>query len=387
MCLFNVDIQDVIIFLFTSMFTCLFVYVTIHMFMITQFISSMFKSTFLLTFLSLTIFVHLQASTQRLRLQSPNYPAPFPAGMECNWLVQAPPGGTLYLQFVDSFAYDCLDTCDGSFVELKVKRDLRPAGYRFCCAQTPQSTFVAEAGQLVLLHRASGPLSTGFRALVWADRDPQPEQLRPTTSPPAPTSSRSVNMNCFEEFSLNKAVALRFFIRSSSALPRTEAPLFTLPTILPTSTSPPHPAAPWERSNEVTEEVDFTTTTSTPSPTRPTSTATSPTARTTTPAPTPSSSTFGFLPGEFLGGALGPDNNLGAGGTGGEEEEKEEQGLKQFTLLPTLLPTLPAITPLGPLTTSTAAAGGDEEGALEVVTPPDRKCFRFEKDFCKSIVL
>jgi hypothetical protein len=73
---------------------------------------------------------HFQLSTGQTLIFSPNHPSPFPSELDCIWLLKAPPGGNVFLQFVDQFLYNCEDTCDKSFVELKTGPDFRVTGYR-----------------------------------------------------------------------------------------------------------------------------------------------------------------------------------------------------------------------------------------------------------------
>lgn len=82
----------------------------------------------------------LSSASQSI-LSSPNHPDPFPADMDCFWLLKAPPGGHVFLQFVDQFAFTCEDTCDKSFVELKTGPDFRVTGYRFCNLLTERFLF------------------------------------------------------------------------------------------------------------------------------------------------------------------------------------------------------------------------------------------------------
>lgn len=37
----------------------------------------------------------------------------------------------MFMEFVDQFDFECSEPCDGSFVEVKARRDMRPVGYRY----------------------------------------------------------------------------------------------------------------------------------------------------------------------------------------------------------------------------------------------------------------
>uniref|UniRef100_A0A1I7RZJ8 CUB domain-containing protein n=1 Tax=Bursaphelenchus xylophilus TaxID=6326 RepID=A0A1I7RZJ8_BURXY len=286
----------------------------------------------------------LKASTNKLQIQSPNYPLPFPQGMDCNWLIRAPKGGKIYLQFVDEFNFECIDTCDASYVEVKLKKDFRMTGYRFCCSQAPSQTLVADSEQMVVLHRGMGQVSAGFRALIWSDKDPDESEKSQITS--------------------------------------TSRPLFTLPftTTMRTTTTTAEPERPIEttRGMEKIEEVEFkpeivqptrfrtspplfTTTTTTLRPTTATTTTTEPPLTEIYEKKT----TISLLPGEidqFLGGALGPDENL-------EKIDEENEKEKEFTLFPTLLPTFPNV--FGMTTVPPSSVEVHSTETPEEVTAPD----------------
>uniref|UniRef100_A0A915DDV3 Zinc metalloproteinase n=1 Tax=Ditylenchus dipsaci TaxID=166011 RepID=A0A915DDV3_9BILA len=128
----------------------------------------------------------ITASTTPTHIQTPNYPNPFPHGQACIWLLQAPPTGHLFLQFIDNFHYQCEDTCDKSFVEVKTGPDFRPTGYRFCCSVVPSQVFQSGEQEMLIMHFANDQVSTGFRAKVWTDKEVVQPHL-PSTAMPTTT--------------------------------------------------------------------------------------------------------------------------------------------------------------------------------------------------------
>ena len=72
------------------------------------------------------------------------------------------------LQFEGDFGFECKETCDESYVELKTGDDWRPTGFRVCC-QRPTDTFKSANNEMIVIYRVhSGASSNGFRARVWA---------------------------------------------------------------------------------------------------------------------------------------------------------------------------------------------------------------------------
>ncbi|KAI6240880.1 Zinc metalloproteinase [Aphelenchoides fujianensis] len=130
----------------------------------------------------------IQASNQRITIETPNYPNLFPYNVDCIWLIEAAPGARLSIEFVEQFEYFCSEPCDNSFVELKLLRDFRPTGYRFCCSNLPPR-LVSQGSKALIMHRSSGSLTPGFRAHIWADKPtviPHTTTTRPSTVKPSP---------------------------------------------------------------------------------------------------------------------------------------------------------------------------------------------------------
>ncbi|VDO35372.1 unnamed protein product [Onchocerca flexuosa] len=111
------------------------------------------------------------ARKMSVTISSPNYPNFFNAGDYCIWLLEAPRGGFINLQFVEKFQLQCEDTCDKSYVEVKTGADFRITGYRFCCSRTPRHIFQSETNEMVVIFRGFGATSIGFKAKVWSNID------------------------------------------------------------------------------------------------------------------------------------------------------------------------------------------------------------------------
>jgi hypothetical protein len=80
-------------------------------------------------------------------------------------------------------------------VEVKVKNDIRIGGYRFCCSNRPEGTFVSEGSQLIVMHRSLGALGHGFRARLWAEIDQTLPVLTTTTESPITTTENPDTSN------------------------------------------------------------------------------------------------------------------------------------------------------------------------------------------------
>ncbi|KAM3727040.1 Zinc metalloproteinase nas-38 [Dirofilaria immitis] len=104
-------------------------------------------------------------------ISSPNYPNFFNVGDQCIWLLTAPRGGFVNLQFVEQFQLQCEDTCDKSYVEVKADADFRPTGYRFCCSRVPRHIFQSATNEMVVIFRGFGDAGNGFKAKIWSNVD------------------------------------------------------------------------------------------------------------------------------------------------------------------------------------------------------------------------
>ncbi|TMS36493.1 hypothetical protein L596_003643 [Steinernema carpocapsae] len=115
---------------------------------------------------------HIEVSRDAVSISSPNYPYQFNRNSDCVWFLKAPVGGKVFFEFEDTFQFQCEDTCDKSFVEVKPGPDFRITGYRFCCSVRPKQRFEAFGGKMLVFLRGFGERSRGFKARVWSDVSP-----------------------------------------------------------------------------------------------------------------------------------------------------------------------------------------------------------------------
>uniref|UniRef100_A0AC34RIY0 Zinc metalloproteinase n=2 Tax=Panagrolaimus sp. JU765 TaxID=591449 RepID=A0AC34RIY0_9BILA len=112
----------------------------------------------------------IMASTDPIIITSPNYPEYFAQNSHCVWLIEAPPGGYVFLEFLDVFHYQCEDTCDKSYVEVHAGADFRSTGYRYCCSTIPKQKFASITNEMLVFHNGFGDQGRGFKAKVWSDK-------------------------------------------------------------------------------------------------------------------------------------------------------------------------------------------------------------------------
>uniref|UniRef100_A0A914ZBJ2 Zinc metalloproteinase n=1 Tax=Panagrolaimus superbus TaxID=310955 RepID=A0A914ZBJ2_9BILA len=111
----------------------------------------------------------IMVSTEPITISTPQFPEFFPSNSYCVWLIQAPPGGKVFLQFIDAFHYQCEDTCDKSYAEVHPGPDFSSTGYRFCCARIPTQQFVSSSNEMLIFHNGWGDQGRGFKATVWSN--------------------------------------------------------------------------------------------------------------------------------------------------------------------------------------------------------------------------
>ncbi|CAD5123379.1 DgyrCDS11735 [Dimorphilus gyrociliatus] len=118
---------------------------------------------------------------------SPNYDSgqSYTDFSECTWLIQAPIGYRLLVQFVGSFRVysDDTTTCL-HWVEVRYKSNLAALGPRFCGYDTPSLTLESTGNQILILFRSKFNAGrnfrrTGFKMEIFSER-------LNTTSPNAP---------------------------------------------------------------------------------------------------------------------------------------------------------------------------------------------------------
>uniref|UniRef100_A0A914CPA3 Zinc metalloproteinase n=1 Tax=Acrobeloides nanus TaxID=290746 RepID=A0A914CPA3_9BILA len=126
-------------------------------------------------------------------ITSPDFPSFFPSSSKCVWLLKAPEGGKVFVQFQQIFHYQCEDTCDKSYVELKTGKDFRVTGYRFCCSVLPLDLFESDQNEMVLIHNGFGEQGRGFKAKIWSTHD-HPSTPFITTTDSSPTTIEPPDM-------------------------------------------------------------------------------------------------------------------------------------------------------------------------------------------------
>ncbi|GMT36674.1 hypothetical protein PFISCL1PPCAC_27971, partial [Pristionchus fissidentatus] len=142
----------------------------------------------------------LRATPVHSFIASPNYPNEYQVNTECYWMIQAPPGGRVFLEIDADMEFAlCEDTCDKSYVEVKYNSDLRLTGARFCCPGAPRKPFVSFSNEMLVIMRGFGGSAKGFQAHFWTDAQegnnvntvnvhstPRPSLQLPSTTPLPP---------------------------------------------------------------------------------------------------------------------------------------------------------------------------------------------------------
>jgi astacin len=103
-------------------------------------------------------------------ISSPNYPRRFDEGQECSWLIKAPSGQHVELEFVGQFDLYCKKehSLCMDYVEVKNSTDFANTGMRYCCDQTPSGTISSVSEDMLVLFRSFYRSTTGFKARVRA---------------------------------------------------------------------------------------------------------------------------------------------------------------------------------------------------------------------------
>ncbi|XP_024431584.2 cubilin [Desmodus rotundus] len=96
---------------------------------------------------------------------SPNHPDNYPQHADCIWLIAAPPGKLIKLQFADQFNIEVTPNCTSSYLELRDGADSNaPIISKFCGTSLPSSQL--SSGEVMYLRFQSDSSSThvGFKA-------------------------------------------------------------------------------------------------------------------------------------------------------------------------------------------------------------------------------
>uniref|UniRef100_A0A1I7UZW0 Zinc metalloproteinase n=1 Tax=Caenorhabditis tropicalis TaxID=1561998 RepID=A0A1I7UZW0_9PELO len=99
-------------------------------------------------------------------VESPNYPDPgYEADQKCSWLLKSPKGKRVEIEFIEDFSFLCTSTCV-DFVELKISDDLRNTGFRFCCYDKPEISFVSQTDTAIVIFRSQLSADIGFKIQI-----------------------------------------------------------------------------------------------------------------------------------------------------------------------------------------------------------------------------
>ncbi|CAD6188339.1 unnamed protein product [Caenorhabditis auriculariae] len=109
-------------------------------------------------------------TTSNTRITSPGYPREFKEGQECSWLLVAPPGHIVEMQFVGEFEMYCKvrHSLCMDYVEVRNSTDFANTGMRYCCYGTPNSRIRSATTDLVVLFRSFYRGGKGFDAMARA---------------------------------------------------------------------------------------------------------------------------------------------------------------------------------------------------------------------------
>ncbi|CAK5085680.1 unnamed protein product [Meloidogyne enterolobii] len=100
------------------------------------------------------------------KISSPNYPGEFREGQECSWLLVAPVGQRVQLQFFGEFEMYCKvrHSLCMDYVEVRNSTDFANTGMRYCCYGTPTSPVHSATNDLLVLFRSFYRGGRGFQA-------------------------------------------------------------------------------------------------------------------------------------------------------------------------------------------------------------------------------
>uniref|UniRef100_A0A7E4VNW7 Zinc metalloproteinase n=1 Tax=Panagrellus redivivus TaxID=6233 RepID=A0A7E4VNW7_PANRE len=112
----------------------------------------------------------VQVTSSWTRVSSPGYPAEFREGQECSWLLVAPPGQHVQLQFFGEFEMYCKvrHSLCMDYVEIRNSTDFANTGMRYCCFGTPEGAIVSATEDMLVLFRSFYRGGKGFQAQVRA---------------------------------------------------------------------------------------------------------------------------------------------------------------------------------------------------------------------------
>uniref|UniRef100_A0A158Q6U3 Metalloendopeptidase n=1 Tax=Elaeophora elaphi TaxID=1147741 RepID=A0A158Q6U3_9BILA len=131
----------------------------------------------------------LNAEIDWQQIQSPGYPDGYPTNITCSWLIKADEKERIEIIFEDDFGIFCSTTCI-DYIELKIGNDMANTGYRMCCYDKPENSFISAMYQAVIIFHATIEEDTGFRLKFRKTMKPAkttPALLTTTTAAPRTT--------------------------------------------------------------------------------------------------------------------------------------------------------------------------------------------------------
>lgn len=108
----------------------------------------------------------VQVNSGWTKISSPGYPREFKEGQECSWLLVAPQGQVVEMQFIGEFEMYCKvrHSLCMDYVEVRNSTDFANTGMRYCCYGTPNTSIRSATTDLVVLFRSFYRGGRGFEA-------------------------------------------------------------------------------------------------------------------------------------------------------------------------------------------------------------------------------
>jgi hypothetical protein len=105
----------------------------------------------------------LKATKSWQYIESPGYTeGAYEEDQKCSWLIEAPGNKRIQIKFIGDFGFLCTTSCV-DYVELKLNKDQRQTGPRFCCHKRPQDSFISESHSMVVIFRTQYSEELGFK--------------------------------------------------------------------------------------------------------------------------------------------------------------------------------------------------------------------------------
>ena len=103
-------------------------------------------------------------------ISSPNYEEDgYTENQMCSWILKAPKKERVEIEFVEDFSFLCATTCV-DYVELKLAKDQRNTGPRFCCYRKPEKSLISEGHQVAIIFRSQIGQDIGFKLRARASK-------------------------------------------------------------------------------------------------------------------------------------------------------------------------------------------------------------------------